>query len=167
MARDEHDREDLLREATAYVDRAEFSIPGFASPVFIGFRRNGAASIYFDPDCVYHFNSAGKLRRAYRDGLLFKAEEGQLISMARRRDANETSLMARRQSVDETRAFLEEMKASIARLKAVFAARQAAASGQVTSSPTAARGQTAVGRIELWLTEAPHDFAVAQSPHAH
>src|SRR5687767_3585112 len=116
MAREEHDREDLLREATAFVDRAEFAVSGFASPVFVGLRRDGAASIYVNSDRVYHFNAAGELRRAYCDGLLYKADRGNLVSLDRRRDANETSLVSRRLPAEETRAFLEEMLKSLARL---------------------------------------------------
>ena len=66
MAREEADREDLMREATALVQRAEFSAGG--KPVFVGFRTNGAASVFFDSDPVYQFNSNGELRRAFVAG---------------------------------------------------------------------------------------------------
>ena len=70
MARDESDREDLLREATALVERIELAPADAADDEHIvaGFRRDGALSIYFGADPVYHFNSAGELRRAYCDG---------------------------------------------------------------------------------------------------
>ena len=48
MAKEERDREDIFREATALVERVELSgIVGQAEPVVIGFRRNGCGSIYF------------------------------------------------------------------------------------------------------------------------
>lgn len=58
MAREEADREDLLDEGRALVDRAAFAVAPFAEPVFIGFRWDGAASVFFGPDRVYHFNAA-------------------------------------------------------------------------------------------------------------
>ena len=42
MARRESDREDLLREATALVERAELTIEGFDEPIVVGFRRDGS-----------------------------------------------------------------------------------------------------------------------------
>ena len=71
-------REDLLREATALVERIEL-VPhrdrqfDASEPIVVGFRADGALSIFFGDDPVYQFNAAGELRRAYCDGLLFKA----------------------------------------------------------------------------------------------
>ncbi len=64
MARHEEEREDLMRDAKALVDRIELVVPGFEEPVVVGFRTNGAASFYFGQDAVYHFNSQLELRRA-------------------------------------------------------------------------------------------------------
>ena len=75
MARRESDREDLLREATALVERAELTIEGFDEPIVVGFRRDGSASFFFGADPVYQFNTAFELRRAFVVGLLYKAEE--------------------------------------------------------------------------------------------
>ena len=167
MAREEHEREDLLREATAFVDRAEFDVAGFALPVFVGFRENGAASIYFGPDRVYHFNADGELRRAYRDGLLYKADRCNLVSLERKRNTQETSLVARPLSEEEAKAFLREMRAALARFGAAFAAQQVASRGEVTSPSTSASGKTAMGRIKKWLAELPIDFEIARSPRAY
>ena len=165
MAREEQDREDLLREATAFVDRAEFAVAGFESPVFVGFRENSAASVYFGPDRVYHFNADGELRRAYRDGLLYKADRGELVSLDRRRDAHETSLVARRLSAEDTSAFLNELNTALLRFATAFSSHQGVTGGEVTSAATAANGQTAAGCIEKWLTELPRQFRIAQSPN--
>ncbi len=82
MARDEQDREDLLREATALVERVELAPTDneAGEHIVIGFRAGGAASVYFGGDTAYHFNSDGELRRAYADGLLYKADIGRLTS---------------------------------------------------------------------------------------
>ena len=83
MAREEADREDLLGDATAFVERIEWRLPSGdptaqSDPpgqiVFAGFRADDAVSFYFDADPVYHFNAAGQLRRAFCQGLLLKAE---------------------------------------------------------------------------------------------
>ena len=47
MAQRETNREDLLREATALVERAEIRIPGESEPIVVGFRRDGSASFFF------------------------------------------------------------------------------------------------------------------------
>jgi len=73
MAREEEPREDLLREATALVERVELQIEGFAETIVAGFRRDGAASFYFGQDFVFQFNTANQLRRGYVEGRLFKA----------------------------------------------------------------------------------------------
>src|SRR5688572_26999220 len=69
MSRRESDREDLLREATALVERVELLVPGEGEPVVAGFRRDGSLSVFFGPEAVYQFNSAGELRRAFAGGL--------------------------------------------------------------------------------------------------
>ncbi len=121
--------------------------------------------MYFSPDRVYHFNAEGELRRAYRDGLLYKAELGNLVSLDRRRDAEQTSRVSRRLLALETNEFLDEMVAAFSRCAAALAAHQRVSRGEVTTASTAAKGQTAVGRIEEWLAQLPREFAVAQSPN--
>jgi hypothetical protein len=81
MARDEQDREDFLAEATALVERAELRVAGEAESATIGFRRNDAASVFFGGDAAYHFKSSGELRRAFHQGLLYKAERTRLVSL--------------------------------------------------------------------------------------
>ncbi len=164
MSRQEHDREDLLGEATAFADRAEFEIAGRASPVFIGIRPQGAGSIYFDPDRVYHFNQQHELRRAFLAGLLYKASGGALVSLARRRSESETVLASHELPVAATSSFLDQMAVEIARFARQLEAGEARCIGQVTSESTAARGETAVDRIRAWLNALPHEFKLAASP---
>lgn len=71
MAKDAHDREDLLRDATGYVARMEFRLPGVEPNVFSGFRDDGAWSLYWGQADVVQFNASGALRRAFwQDRLL-------------------------------------------------------------------------------------------------
>src|SRR5262245_28859244 len=84
MSLHEENREDLLREATALVERVEFTI-GVGEPIVAGFRRDGSASFFLEPAVVYQFNLACQLRRAFLHGQLYKAENGRLIRLTRQR----------------------------------------------------------------------------------
>ena len=65
MAKEKHDREDLLNEATGYVRRIEFAIPNHDENVFCGFRECGAVSIYWTQGDVLQFNKSNELRRVF------------------------------------------------------------------------------------------------------
>src|SRR5690606_4241518 len=93
MARQEQDREDLLKEATALVERVELAIDGMPEHVVVGFRADGCASFYFGPEPVWHFNTSQELRRAYVGGLLYKAEQGRLVSLQRNRTSGQVQLL--------------------------------------------------------------------------
>ena len=84
--------------------------------VVAGFRADGALSIFFGADPVYHFNAAGELRRAYCDGLLFKAERGRLVSLERVRQENEVQLVRHELSDAEQAAFLADDERAAARV---------------------------------------------------
>src|SRR5687767_11977524 len=117
LAASESDREDLLREATALVERAELKLPGFVDPVVIGFRRDGSASFFFGADPVYQFNSAGELRRAYIGGLLYKAEQGRLIGLSRERSQTETALIRHELTADKAAVILESLRTDLDRAR--------------------------------------------------
>ncbi len=108
MARNEKDREDLLGEATALTERAELLVQGIADPVVVGFRRNGAASIFFGADPVYQFNTEYQLRRGFLAGRLLTAQQGQLASLTRQRSAGEVQLLRHDFTPQETEEFLCE-----------------------------------------------------------
>lgn len=93
MARQEVDREDLLREATALVERIELDVDSWPEPVVVGFRRGGEGSVYFGADPVYQFNLLGELRRGYLGGRLIKAERRCLVVMDRQRSETEVTLI--------------------------------------------------------------------------
>ena len=117
MARQESDREDMLREATALVERVELRVDSLIDAphdrknhVVVGFRANGAASFFFGDDPVFQFNSAGELRRAYCGGVLLKAARGRLASLQRVRRENEVQLLSRQLTDLEQTAFAAEMQ---------------------------------------------------------
>jgi len=131
MAREESDREDLLREATALVRRIEFRIPDHAESIVMGFRRDGAASIFFGADPVYQFNAAGELRRAFHDGNLFKAEQGRLVLLTRERTPTEVQLLRRDLDSAAAELFLAMMAAQLLAVRIAIAAGNVTVVGQV------------------------------------
>ena len=113
MARQERDREDLMAEATALADRVEMMMPGRSDPVVAGFWRDGRMSVYFGGDPVYHVDSSGRLRKAYAQGKLYRADRSGLAELRRRRSDDESVLLRNELSLAETRAFLETMRSEL------------------------------------------------------
>lgn len=120
MARHEAEREDLLAEARALVDRAEYQVSGLAHPLVGGFRANGALSLFFGEDPALHWNSQGELRRAYSGGLLYKAEQGRLVALRRERTDQETALVRHKLTDEEQRQFLATQKTRLLELRTQF-----------------------------------------------
>ena len=85
--------EDIMVESVALVDRIEFQCDAIGSePIVVGFRRNGAMSLFIGDEEVYHFNSTGQWRRGFWCGCLLKADQGQLAELTRDRGRTETIL---------------------------------------------------------------------------
>lgn len=116
MARQESDREDLLREATAYVRRLELQGDGREELLFAGFREDDRFSIYFGADPVYHFDSEGRLRRAYLDGLLYRTQGDTLARLRRVRTASLTQLVRSDLSAEECAAVVDDMRERLRRV---------------------------------------------------
>jgi hypothetical protein len=161
MARSEQNREDILREAMALVERAELSVAGFDEPVVVGFRRNGAGSVFFGADPVYQFDSQRRLRRAYDAGRLIKADKAALVAMTRERTPSEVHLISRNLSELEAKRFLERASERLFKLRSAgqngnwIVAREVSPSGKV------------VQRIADWLESLLTDpIEIASSPHA-
>jgi len=160
MTRREVDKEDLLREATALVQRAELELLGdLAVPhVIAGFRHKGAASFFFGADPVYHFNEDGELRRAYCDGLLIKANDGKLFSLRRERRQGEIQLLRHDFTDAEQNEFVQRMQNALADL------RMALESSRYKVVQQEPRDADFAGRLFEWLTR--HDGSqVADRPN--
>ncbi len=158
MPRQQHDREDLLGEAAALVERVSLQLTGCEEPIVVGFRRNGSASIYWDASRVYQFTSSGHLRRAFVGELLYKAEGGKLIALRRERTDHVVALSRHELSHAETHAFIVEMRETLERLHDALAKRNYTILGQIS---------TEVGlldRIACWLDEFTGRVAIAQTP---
>jgi hypothetical protein len=148
MARYESDREDLLREATALVERVELMSADLADPIVAGFRADGSLSIYFGAEPVYQFNSAGELRRAYAGGRLIKAVHGQLIALRRERRDDEVLLLRHELDNAEQEDFLQKMASRLSAFARELAADAFQIVGQVPLDADV------VTRIRTWLN--PH-----------
>jgi hypothetical protein len=166
MAREESEREDLLHEATAFVQRIELARIELArigvddgEQVVAGFRREGGLSIYFGSDSAFHFNSRGDLRRAFEKRLLIKAQQGRLVSLDRRRQAGEVQLVRHALSDVEQAQFLSELERRLADFVRQCDLGQWITVGQVPE------GADVLGRLRDWLTRHP-GATVARSPNA-
>jgi hypothetical protein len=93
MARNESDREDLLREASALVPRGELRVAGFPELLTVGYRVGGALSLYFGQDPVYQFDASGRLRRGFVEGLLYRSEPRTLARLQRVREEGSVVLL--------------------------------------------------------------------------
>ena len=159
MARTKHDREDLMREATALLERAELSVEGFRENVIVGFRKGGAASFFFGPDPVYQFNTENELRRAFRGGNLIKADGRRLVELRRERAAGEVQLRRRPLDEEEANALLSECWQTLGALHCQLAADQFELVAQV---PTDA---DVLKRVANWLSALPQTITIAPRPN--
>lgn len=152
MAREEADREDLLRQATGLADRAELQATGaatewFPESIVIGFRRNGAASVYVSQDEVYQFDAMGHWRRSYLAGRLLKAEDGRLVELTRQRSDHLTVLVRRDLAAAEQSSLSGQLASRMHSLHAMLSEPDAyEVIGQVS-----VRGDDVVHRFTAWL----------------
>lgn len=157
MARQEREREDLLREAKALVERIEIVVTDQDPPVVIGFRSNGAASLYFGGDPVYHFNSTCELRRAFIDGLQFKAVNGRLVSLSRKRTQHEVELVRHELTGTEQAQALANIRSRLDSLRRAIASQGFEVIGQIPE------GADLIGRVSQWLSQLG-GITIARSP---
>ena len=159
MARQESDREDLLREATALVERAELAVASEQEPVTVGFRKDGSLSVFFGGEEVNQFNAAGQLRRAFSGGLLYKAEGGRLVELRRERSASEVALVRRELTSEETTNFLTAAITRLISLRDSLAAGDYKVTGQVPAD------RDITSRVRKWLDEHLASLAIAGRPN--
>jgi hypothetical protein len=168
MARTESDREDLLRDATALAERIELAPAeaGADEHVVIGFRAEGAVSVYFGAEPVYQFNTANQLRRAYCDGRLFKAVRGRLVALERVRREREVQLLRHELTDDEQAVFISRMRGRLSDLVGQLDAGRVDVIGQVPVD------KDVLERVRAWFACYDSDLAgsrrlpeVARTPH--
>lgn len=160
MARAEQDREDILREATALSPRAELRSQDLAENLVFGFRSTGGLSLFFGADPVYQFNSAGKLRRAYVGGFLYKAVKGRLQRLHRERQANQVNLWQAELSIDEQDRFLAELNSLCVILVAMIDAGKFELVNEIPAE------SDSVARLKGYLADLASPPQVADRPNA-
>ncbi len=162
MASQSQDREDLLRDATAFTTRVQLKISWgeHSEVVFAGFRVGGAASYYFDQDPVYHFNTTGQLRRAFVDDTLVKAEAGRLVRLHRQRSDRESAMIRNEMTVDEQQAFCQTVSQRLGDLLHVIVDGKFVIEGQVVAT----KNENVVDRLAAYLEQLVV-IEVANSPH--
>jgi hypothetical protein len=164
MARQESDREDVMREATALVERVELCAAEGACDaahlplhVIAGFRSSGALSLFFGSDPVYQFNAAGELRRAYCDGVLYKAARRRLASLRRERLPDAVQLMRHDLTDEQQLSFIARMQLRLSTLARDLTRGRYRVVRQVP------REVAVLSRVRRWLAE--HDgLPIAASP---
>lgn len=114
MARNESDREDLIKEATGLPERIELQIPGQPELVFAGFRRDGCLSVYFGQDSMLQFSPDDGLRRAFRDGALYRTQKTTLARLERSRTETTSELIRTDLDAQQLGRFLQQAQAEIA-----------------------------------------------------
>jgi hypothetical protein len=158
MARLPEERENLIAEATALVERVEFRC-GEAESMVAGFRADGAASLFFGVDPVYQFNARGELRRAFVAGQLLKAQSGALVEMTRTRAGGQVQLVARKLAPAEQQTLLTELARRLRDLETALATTAPHVEAEVPA------GSDVVGRLRQWLAELG-EIKVANAPNA-
>lgn len=114
MARQEHDREDLIAEAKALRTRVELRAAGMEEPIVVGVRDTGWLSVYFGDDPVYHFDEQGGLRRAFVGGQLLRSHGSTLARLVRSRTGSIRSELIRTDlTPEELSAFVAHQCAQI------------------------------------------------------
>lgn len=158
MPREEHDREDLMAEAQALVERVSLEIAGYDGHVVIGFRRDRSASFYFSAQRVYQFTSTGQLRRAFINDLLFKAEQRQLVSLRRERHEQAVELVRHVLEPAAADAFVAEMRTHL------HALHDALARGNFKIIAQVPQDVNVISRIRRWLNDFADTTEIARSP---
>ena len=160
VAREAHDREDLLRDARGLLPRATFALDLEGGPLelFAGFRGD-ALSLYFGQDWVVHFNSRGELRRAYIEPELLKAVDGRLAAMRREQSERESALVSRVFGAEEQSALLAELQRRLDTLAESLRTQQFRTVGEVPEE------SGLVERLQAWLARRPRPIAIAAAPN--
>ncbi len=131
----EADREDLLAEAVNLRERIELGVAGSDHPVTIGCNDGGHWSFYFGAETMYRFDAAGQLRRAVRDGKLYRTQGGTLAELERVRLEHETELRRRDLTPVEVEQFLSDARTLFQYVLNEFTAGRCPALREVGTSP--------------------------------
>jgi len=127
MARHESDRDDLFIEAVGLVRKLEGRMAGRPAAVILGFRADGVLVVYFGAEPMFQFDPAGRVRRAFVDGCLYRCQGETLAAMSRSRSETETTLVRHDLSPVELVEFRERLRSRVEPLRAALVDGQFAA----------------------------------------
>ena len=163
MASEQHPKEDLMRDATALVQRIKFSLPTGDS-IVVGFRSqdaaDGTASFFFGDDPVYQFNENYHLRRGYVGGII-KADQGGLVRLSKVRTGAQVEMRRYEFSSAEIGDFLGDVKSRLQGLRADIG------SGDAKVVRTIPINAPVVERVKTWLAKVagPDEIRIAVRPN--
>jgi hypothetical protein len=159
MARNEADREDLFTEAVGVVRRLEGRVVGSQTVVVAGFRADDVLVVYFDADPMLQFDAAGRLRRAFVNDCLFRAQGETLARLERSRNEAETTLGRHDLSPDELHEFRQVLRRWIEPLAEALSSgawtvsRRSLAADSALETEIAVRLQQALDAVD-WIAPA-------------
>lgn len=159
MAQSEHDREDILREATALVERVELWLPDQPEAIVVGFRQDGSASFFFGVEPVLQFNARCEFRRGYEDGRLLKAQQGRIVALRRAREDQQVTLYSQALSDEESAEFARSSLELLTGLRDAIRKDAARIGRQVPDEANV------IGRVRQWLEDFDGKWVVANQPN--
>lgn len=165
MAKQEVDREDILREATALVNRVELKVLGRADGdhIVFGFRECGSLAVYFGSEPVYQFNVNQALRRAYHQGCLLKAVDCLLVSMRRERHDRKLQWISTSWDDEKTREFVGQVCRDMSQLVIAIETGEVQVIGFVTAMQQTT-AETLTTQFCDWCNDHLPDLQVARVP---
>lgn len=166
MAKQKQDKEDILREATALVNRVELKLGGEGESddsVFVGFRRDGSVSFFYGGEPVYQFNTQHAFRRGYYQSTMLKAEQGKLVQLTRSREGEQLVLLSREFNAQQSSEFLEEMRQNLLNLLAAIRNDEYELIGFVVVEETTA--QQLLFQIADWIEQHAVQIRIADVPN--
>ena len=156
MAKQEQDREDLLRDGHQMSIRGETIINGIV--VTIGFRSLGQLSMYCGADPVFQFNADHQLRRVFFEGERFAADAGRLVLLQRPTRGGKVQFQAIDVPSSKQDAIFTSLDHWAAELR--LTAANEAAVWRVADE----QNDVFIRQLRNWLTKLPVSIDIAANP---
>lgn len=156
MARQEQDREDLLRDGRNMPLRGRCWIE--ATEVLVGFRAQGQLSLYVGPDPVFQFNSERELRRAYVDGQRYAADRGSLARLGAVTAGTRLAFQSAPLEQDVWLAMAGQIESWLDRVRAAVR--------HFDWQTVGGEQDLFLNQLEEWLDRCPRPIKTAETPNA-
>ncbi len=139
----------------------EEEIAGIARlQIFVGRRKTGGVSIYFDQDPVYQFTESGKLRRAFIRGKKYAAHVGKLCPITRSTKGGRVALEWQQLDDQQFADFQELWSQRLLHLKNAVSSGSYKIRGQVPEN------EGLPGWFSAWLLTVSSRLIIAEKPNA-